>query len=340
MRAAAMPAILRRVWWAALLVACWAPGAAAAAACQGTDLMDRFARSDPDFVRRIAREGDAIPFGRGKLFRLTKEGGPPSYLFGTLHSADPRIIDLPAPVLSALAGSKAVALELGEELGKRDPFAGIAPEEVSRLLLAPPDQRADKLLSADDLKRLEEAAEGYGIPAELVRQMRPSILAAMMAIPACDLRAHGGASIDGDVLAKAQAAGKTVTGLETYVEQFDAMRDFPLEVQRQLLVSAVRHLPEAENMFETLLSFYRRGEIGRVLAWAHSPRPVPTIDAPVPAAFYEALVDRRNVRMAERALPLLRAGSVFVAVGAAHLPGEAGLLRLFEKAGFAVTRVD
>ncbi len=35
----------------------------------------------------------------------------------------------------------------------------------------------------------------------------------------------------------------------------------------------------------------------------------------------------------------LKSGGVFVAVGAAHLPGETGVLNLLEKAGYSVTRV-
>jgi hypothetical protein len=43
--------------------------------------------------------------------------------------------------------------------------------------------------------------------------------------------------------------------------------------------------------------------------------------------------------MAERMAPMLRQGGAFIAVGAAHLPGETGLLRLIEKAGYRVTVV-
>ena len=47
-------------------------------------------------------------------------------------------------------------------------------------------------------------------------------------------------------------------------------------------------------------------------------------------------VDERNLRMLNRALPLLEEGCTFIAVGALHLPGEKGLLALIEAAGFDV----
>lgn len=50
------------------------------------------------------------------------------------------------------------------------------------------------------------------------------------------------------------------------------------------------------------------------------------------------IVDR-NIRMAERAAPLLKTGNAFIAVGALHLIGEQGLVELFRKEGYTVTRL-
>jgi uncharacterized protein YbaP (TraB family) len=44
--------------------------------------------------------------------------------------------------------------------------------------------------------------------------------------------------------------------------------------------------------------------------------------------------------MAERALPFLEEGGAFIAVGALHLPGEAGLVELLRAKGYTVTAED
>jgi uncharacterized protein YbaP (TraB family) len=47
----------------------------------------------------------------------------------------------------------------------------------------------------------------------------------------------------------------------------------------------------------------------------------------------------RNRRMVERMGRRLFEGNAFIAVGALHLPGEDGILRLLEQQGYAVTAV-
>jgi len=51
------------------------------------------------------------------------------------------------------------------------------------------------------------------------------------------------------------------------------------------------------------------------------------------------MLDDRNRTMVKRMIPLLQRGSAFVAVGAAHLPGEEGMLYLLEQEGYRVTRI-
>ena len=58
------------------------------------------------------------------------------------------------------------------------------------------------------------------------------------------------------------------------------------------------------------------------------------------AEMEKTLINARNRRMRDRALPLLNKGGAVVAVGALHLPGDQGLVALFRSAGFKVTAVD
>ena len=56
--------------------------------------------------------------------------------------------------------------------------------------------------------------------------------------------------------------------------------------------------------------------------------------------FFEAGILARNRRMLDSLLPYLENNSVFVAVGALHLPGEDGLLGLLRKRGYELKPLD
>jgi uncharacterized protein len=55
-----------------------------------------------------------MPFGRGKLFRLSRAGTGSSYVFATMHVADPRITSLLPRLRAALTDSKIVVVETVE----------------------------------------------------------------------------------------------------------------------------------------------------------------------------------------------------------------------------------
>ncbi len=55
--------------------------------------------------------------------------------------------------------------------------------------------------------------------------------------------------------------------------------------------------------------------------------------------FMERLLDRRNEVMVARMAPMLAGGNAFIAVGAAHLPGDKGILYLLEQQGYQISRV-
>ena len=47
----------------------------------------------------------------------------------------------------------------------------------------------------------------------------------------------------------------------------------------------------------------------------------------------------RNVRMVKRMSDLVSRGNAFIAIGAAHLPGDKGLVNLLAESGYKITRV-
>jgi uncharacterized protein YbaP (TraB family) len=76
-------------------------------------------------------------FSRGLFWRLEKPGASPSYLFGTIHSADPRVTRLPPAVARALAESRSFIMEIRLDGMARQVFADamfLEPGELRTLI--------------------------------------------------------------------------------------------------------------------------------------------------------------------------------------------------------------
>jgi len=161
-------------------------------------------------------------------------------------------------------------------------------------------------------------------------------------VPPCAVRLPGTRPYVDEVVADIARENRIQTvGLETVIEQLDVLDGLPPDAERDLLIAILRQAPHATDIIETSIARYVEGDVGGLLAWLRSAEPIPGVaQAQIPPAFLDRLITLRNYRMRDRALPFLRRGGAFIAVGANHLPGEEGLLSLFEKEGYEVEAIE
>src|SRR5690606_27342316 len=98
-------------FYGALLFAVSQAQAGPTPACTGTNLLAEIKREDPERLASIRTEAASIPNGSGLLWRVSREGIADSYLFGTMHMADPRVVSLPAAAQAAFNASSTVVIE-------------------------------------------------------------------------------------------------------------------------------------------------------------------------------------------------------------------------------------
>ncbi len=310
-------------------------------ACTGEDLIARMAADEPAKLAAVRAEAAAVPNGSGLLWRVEKPGAAPSFLFGTMHMSDPRVTVLPAAAEAAFAEATSVVIETTDVLD---------PAKMTEAMLTHPHLMMftdggslPALLSAEDRAVVEAALKARGIGLAAVQKMKPWIIAAMASIPACELarKAAGEPVLDVLLARRAQERGIALHGLESMVDQLEAMASLPLDFHIEGLVETLRLGDAIDDVMETMLSLYVAGEVAAVWPFFRAVLPSGgTMDDEAGfAAFQEAMIVTRNRTMAEEAAPHLDAGGAFVAVGALHLPGEDGLVELLRRRGYAVTRL-
>jgi uncharacterized protein YbaP (TraB family) len=306
--------------------------------CDGRDLFPALKSEAPAAYAAIETAANAMPFRHGKLFRLSRAGSEPSYLFATLHLSDPRVTSFSPRLTATLTGSKIVVLETVETGDVLRRAIRNNPAAWRRATLARENQRADNLLSKTDFEQLEALVARSGLPKSVAREFKASTLALMLDLSACAVRLPGTKPYLDQLIANIARENKIETvGLESMVEQIEILDGLPRETERDLLIAVLRRADRSEDFIETQIARYAEGDIGGLLAWLQSAEPIRGVaQAQIPPAIGDRLITLRNHRMRDRALAFLRRGGAFIAVGAVHLPGKEGLLSLLEMEGYHV----
>lgn len=269
------------------------------------------------------------PFSEGLLFRLDRYGIPPSYVFGTLHSSDPRVTAVPAEVTEALVGARTFAREI--VLSERDAgefFAAAQFDDGRRL-----DDLFDPATMAAIRGALGDAAPSEGA---LIRLKPWAVLLKVSERPPSP---GEGASLDTLLLAEAKRRRLSVIGLELPDEQVSAFDAIPLAAQVALVSYALAHRETLARDHEAVVAAWLDRDLAGLAKLRDAPGRVDPSIAPHFAELNRHLVENRSAQMAYRLFLPLRSGRVFVAVGALHLYGERGLLALLGEQGYAVRRV-
>jgi uncharacterized protein len=266
-------------------------------------------------------------FTRGVLWRVTRKGIAPSHVYGTIHVADPRLAELPAPVAKAFDAARSLMLEYLPDGYSRERFL-----EAAMFL---DGQTLEQTIGASDFERAFEHLKPIGLSREFVNKLKPwGVL--------INLRNPGGADgspLDAQLLERARARRMPLYQIEGVEEQIFTFDEFPMDSQVALLRHSLEHREELLELAARTLEAYLAGDLAAIwrLREAFAQRH-PQIAAHQ-AILTKRVVHDRSVVMAFRMQRQLRHGDAFVALGALHLYGEKGVLALLAEDGYRAARV-
>ena len=308
-------------------------------ACTGTDMLAALEREDPAAMAAIRAEAAKVPNGKGLLWKIEKDGRV-SFLFGTMHMTDERVTSLTAPARKAFDASTTVVIETTDVLDKAQMITALM--QRPELTMFTDGTTLTSLLPPGEVQGVNTALDHRGIPLASVAKMKPWMLSAMLALPACELarQADGAPILDVRLAEDAKASGKSLQGLETAMSQLEAMASLPMDFHIRGLVETIKLGDRIDDVIETMIVLYVNGDTGTFWPLFKSVMPGGAEDETGYAAFEQTMITERNQTMAEKADPILAKGNAFIAVGALHLPGREGLIELLRDAGYTVTPVD
>ena len=268
------------------------------------------------------------------LWRVISENNT-SYLFGTMHVADPRVTTLAPAVESAFTDSDAIFTELKEsqvELLGRVTKEGMLPEgtHLSDVIPANMYDKVNRLVGSNTMIM------------NVVNSSRPWMVGMhLQMIPAIPYMQ--GVALDMQLTNRARKEDKEVGGIETVDEQLAALAFGSEEEQIKLLGIAVDNMIEKSDNeisdFELVLNYYLEGDIDGLWEFATTE----LLDASqLEKDAFDALLTVRNDNMADRINKRIKANPesvTFYAFGALHFAGPQGVGELLKDMGYEVKRV-
>lgn len=309
--------------------------------CGGIDLLEKLHVQSPAIYAEVMKEAAAVPNGDAIFWKVERDGTPPSFLLGTAHVTDPRVVTLRPEIEERIRSASAIALELVELRSAQE--MAIATLKHATLLVLPPGQTLWDLIPDEDepaIRNHPNLPNGSGA----IYGYQPWIVAGMISIPLCESRRQidGLPTLDEIIRAKSVTLNIPLVGLETVEEQLSVFAKLPLELQAKYLVAVAKIGPEINNYFETLIRLYERRQITAYMPFAKRAEYQASAEDEAAMMIFveEQVVRTRNHRMAERAARLFAKGGAFVAVGTLHLPGSEGLVELLRRQGYKVSPVN
>jgi uncharacterized protein YbaP (TraB family) len=280
----------------------------------------------------VTKAPSAKPLEKALLWEITGAGiKQPSYVYGTIHLIEADKYFLPSGTMSAMESCEKVVFEIDmKEMSDFSSLLGLMGKIYMQNNVTLKD-----LVTAEDYELISRHFQKIGMPMFLLDRMKPMFLSVFTYGDMDPSGIQNGRmkSYEMEFLTLANSLKKETGGLETVDFQLSLFDEIPYEAQAKMLVEGIRSQdkPEAGSL-KVMSDMYTSQDIEAMAALISS-------EGKEVSEFEDKLVTKRNQNWVEPIIQSARKGPTFFAVGAGHLGGQSGLIRLLQKAGCKVRPV-
>ena len=277
------------------------------------------------------------------LYRISGNGlESSSYIVGTYHLA-------PASFADSIPGMRQAIEQTDQVCGELDMMDAFKPENAARLMqsqMLPEGVTLSSLLTADQLSRLNALLlevlgtnledEAY---AAQVEKMKPVALSTTLSLASYMKKAQSFNPmelLDNYFQTLALQSGKSVIGFETVDFQMGVLYGSELPEQVEDLMCLVDHFDEATELVDRITSAYFSQNFQQLESVLEEEMEGTCAATPEEEA---ALLDNRNHNWVGMIPDMMSEQPTLFVVGAGHLCGEQGVLKLLEGLGYTVEGV-
>lgn len=250
-----------------------------------------------------------------------------SYIFGTIHLIPESYFKISDSLMYCIDNAEEIYLEI--KLDQLDNLLNIS--DLLGELLMPNGTLLSQLLSEEEFEQVKIKMEEINLPLFLYNKIQPMFLATFIHAtentPNEDSNVQKMVSYDMEINNIAGEKEIPLKGLESIEFQLNLLSCIPLEEQAQYLVSEINHDHQDNNQID-LFEIYHKQDLSQLKQLVSDPK--------LPEQFDELMLDKRNENWVEQIKEIGKTKTCLYAVGAAHLIGENGILKLLSENGFSI----
>lgn len=277
------------------------------------------------------------------LYKISGNGlTKPSYIVGTYHLA-------PASFADSIPGLRAAFDATEQVCGEVDMLETLKPENSAKMqesMVLPEGKTISSLLDKNQMERLNALLrELMGMDmnnealAKQLDQLAPMVLETQLTLLVYMKNIEGLNPydlIDTYFQREATKTGKAIKGFETSDFQMEILYGAPLEEQVKGLMCFVDHYQEAVEMADFITAAYFAQDLEQLEELNLEEQEGSCASNPEDN---EKLLYGRNANWVKAMPGIMKEKATFFAVGAFHLCGERGVLKMLEAEGYKIEAV-
>ena len=278
------------------------------------------------FTSLNAQSGKQKPLEKSLLWEISGNGlTKPSYLYGTIHMI--------CKDDAALGDSLVAAIERSDRV-----YFEVDMDNLMEMLSAFKDfkMRNDTtladLLSKEDYEKVKEYMESKSalLPFSQLETYKPMLASSLLM--ESGIGCEESVAMEQLILEVAKKNRKRIDGLETMSYQASIFDSIPYKLQAQQLLKYVKDDGDksgSDKQFDEMIEAYKEQDIEKLGKF------VATDDGGL-GNYEDILIYHRNRNWVEKLKKIMPEKALTIAVGAGHLAGEKGVIKLLRKEGYTV----
>jgi hypothetical protein len=264
------------------------------------------------------------------LWRITKNGELEGYLIGSLHLMKSDAYPLAPAFNQAFTRANLVVFEVNlDQLRSQS-------QSLSRLGISQDGTTLQETLPTDTYNRLQTVSNRIGLPLARLQLMEPWLVSQVVTARLLQQSGYNPKlGIDMHFFEKAQKAGKSRVALETPREQLTFFDELSTEKQITLLQHSLARTERTIQQVDEIVAAWKQGDMETIEQIVVNP-----MQNKFPA-LYETLIVERNQEWIPEIRQILQDDEQrpLVVVGAAHLPGNQGLIQQLREKGYTLQQL-